>query len=221
MPQAQKSWSFQFPGVRAFGSSGLSAVSFVGSVTVQQTLAALVAAQTGTLTTRTGDGIGVATLSTGHGIESADVVDVYWAGGVRYGMVATVSGNAITLDDGAAGAGGAGDAFPVQDTAVTVVVQTAIEINFDGDDAQIVGVFYSNPSDTGAKAHLDLQDSGDATIEELDLVHDTANGADAAICDISNGDTNIYTGNRVTHGAASHDSTSAGTLYILVGITAA
>jgi len=214
MPTAQKSWSFQFPGVRAFSSDGTNAVSFVGGVTVQKTLPALVAAQTGTLTTRTDDDTGVATLSTGHTIESDDVVDVYWAAGVRYGMTATVATNAVTVD------GGAGDALPTQDTAVTVVVQTAIEINFDGDDAQIVGVFYSNPSDTGAKAHLDLQDTDDASIEEIDLVHDTANGADAGITDIANGDTNVYTGNRVTHGAASHDSTSAATLYVLVGITA-
>lgn len=214
MPTAQKAWSFQFPGIRAFSSSGGNAVSFVGAVTVTKTLPALVAAQTGTLATRTDDNTGVATLSTGHGIITGNKVDVYWSGGVRYGMDATVSTNAVTID------GGAGDNLPIATTAVTVVKQTVIEINFDGDDAQIVGIFYDNPSDTGALAHLDLQDSGDATIEEIDLVHNTANGADAAIYDIANGDTNVFTGNRVTQGKASHDSTSAATLYILVGITA-
>jgi hypothetical protein len=217
--QAQKSWSFQFPGVRAFSSSGTNTVSFVGTVTIQKTLAALVAAQTGTLTTRTDDDTGEATLSTGHGITTGVVVDIYWAGGVRYGVtVGTVAGNVVPF--GAPGGTGSGDALPVQTTAVTVVVQTTIEVNFDGDDAQIIGIFYSNPSDTGANAHLDLQDSGNASIEEIDLVHDTANGADDGIYDIANGDTNVFTGNRITKGKASHDSTSAGTLYILVGITA-
>jgi len=214
MPQSQKGWSYKFPGVRPFASDGTNAVSFVGEVKATPTLPALVAAQTGTLTTRTDDDTGIATLSTGHTIESADVVDVYWAAGVRHGMVATVTVNAIAID------GGAGDALPDQDTAVTVVVQTPIEINFDGDDAQSVAVFYVNPSDTGAKAHLDLQDTGDNSIKEIDLVHEKANGADAAIYDIANGDTNVFSGERITHGAASHDSLYAATLYVLVGITA-
>jgi len=213
MPQAQKAWSFAFPGY-SFNSDGENNVTFVGTVGVQQTLAALVAAQSGTLTTRTDDDTGVATLSTGHTIESDDVVDIYWAAGVRHGMTATVATNAVTVD------GGTGDALPDQDTACTVVLQTAVEVNFDGDDAQIIGIFYRNPSDTGAKAHLDLQDTDDNSIEEIDLVHEKANGADAAIYDIANGDTNVFTGARITHGAASHDSLYAATLYILVGITA-
>jgi len=211
---AQKNWSFQFPGARAFSSGSGNQVTFVSALVVQKTLPALVAAQTGTLTTRTDDNTGVATLSTGHGIATSDVVDVYWSGGVRYGMTATVATNAVTID------GGAGDVLPSSSTAVTVVEQTAIEVNFDGDDAQIVGVFYDNPSDTGAVANLDLQDSGNASIEAIGLVHNTENGADAAVYDIANGDTNVFTGNRITQGKASHDSTSAATLYILVGITA-
>lgn len=213
MPVARGLKSFQFPGYSF--SDNQSSVSFISSLAVEKPLAAIAAAQVGTLSTRTDNDTGIATLSTGHGIETLDVVDVYWSGGVRYGMDATVSGNAVTVD------GGAGDNLPVQDTAVTVVVQTAIEVNFDGDDAQIIGIFYRNPSDTGAKAHLDLQDSGDATIEEVDLAHETANGGCNNQWNIAAGDTNVFTGNRITHGAASHDSTSAGTLYILVGITAA
>lgn len=213
MPTAKRMISFEFPGY-SFNDQA-SAVSFVSSLVVEKMIPAIVAAQTGTLTTRTDDDTGVATLSTGHGIETADVCDVYFAAGVRYGMTATVSTNAITLD------GGAGDVLPTEDDAVTVVVQTAIEINFDGDDAQIIGVIYRNPNDTGALGSVDFQDSGDASIEALDLVTETANGGLNNIVNISAGDTNAYTGNRITHAAASHDSTSAGTLIICVGITAA
>ena len=213
MPQSQKMWSFQFPGY-AFASDGTNRVSHVGNVVIEQALAALVAAQTGTMDNKTDADTGVIGLSTGHTIESADVVDVYWPAGVRFGMDATVATNDVTVD------GGAGDDLPENSTACTVVVQTPVEVNFDGDDAQIVGIFYRNPSDTGAKAHLDLLDVGDASIEEIDLVHEKANGADDAIYDIANGDTNVFTGNRITYGSASHDSQSAGTLYILVGITA-
>ena len=127
-------------------------------------------------------------------------------------MLATVSGNAVSLD------GGAGDNLPAQDAAVTVVKQTPVEVNFDGDTLKIIGIFYRNTSDTGAKAHLDLQDAGDASIEEVDIVHEKANGGLNRIWDIENGDTNVFSGNRITHGAASHDSLYAGKLFILAGI---
>lgn len=211
MPRAQHTRSFSFPGYSF--QDGAAAIDFTGIVAVEKELAALVAAQTGTLSARTDDDAGVATLSTGHGILTGDVVDVYWDGGVRFGMTATVSTNDVSLD------GGAGDNLPIQTTPVTVVEQTAIEVNFDGDTLEIIGIFYRNTADTGAKAHLDLQDAGDATIEEVDLVHEKANGGLNRIWDIENGDTNVFSGNRITHGAASHDSLYAGTLYILAGIS--
>lgn len=77
----------------------------------------------GTLTTRTDDDTGVCTLQTGHGIASSDIVDVYFTGGVRYGMVATVSGNAVTVD------GGAGSNLPSSSAAVYVVTTTKIPIS--------------------------------------------------------------------------------------------
>lgn len=212
MPQAQEMRSFQFPGYSLNDES--AAVSFESALAYTKSLPALAAVQTGTLTTRTDDDTGVATLSTGHGIETADVVDVYWAAGVRYGMDATVATNAVTVD------GGAGDALPDQDTAVTVVEQIDWEIDFDGDDAQIIGVFYRNPEDTGAKAHVDFQDSGDASINEVDLVHETANGGCSQIVNISAGDTNDYTGNQIALAKVSHDSQKAATAYCLVGLVA-
>ncbi len=213
MPQSQKMWSFQFPDY-AFGSDGTNRVSHVSNVVAAPPLAALVAAQTGTMTNKTDADTGEITLSTGHTIESLDVVDVYFPAGIRYGMDATVAANVVTVD------GGAGEDLPANAVACTVVLQTPIEVNFDGDDAQIVGIFYRNPSDTGALAHLDLLDVGDASVEEIDLVHEKANGADDAIYDIANGDANVFAGNRITQGAASHNSLFAATLYILVGITA-
>lgn len=211
MPRAQHTRTFSFPGYPF--QDGAATVDFTGIVAVEKDLVALVAAQTGPLSTRTDDNTGVATLSAGHGILINDVVDVYWDGGIRFGMVATVSGNAVSLE------GGAGDNLPAQDAAVTVVKQTPVEVNFDGDTLKVIGIFYRNTSDTGAKAHLDLQDAGDASIEEVDLVHEKANGGCSKIWNIEGGDTNVFSGNRITHGAASHDSASAGTLFILAGIS--
>jgi hypothetical protein len=218
MPTTQSNASFSFPGYPTFSNNG-ARVSFDHISAYEITLPALVAAQTGTLSTRTDNDTGVATLTTGHGIvTSGDKVDVYWSGGVRYGMTATVATNDVTID------GGGGDNLPAQSTAVTVVTQVEINpLNLDGDNAQVVGVIYRNTGagagmDTGAKAHIDFQDSGSASINELDLVHETAAGGLDEIVNISAGDTNTYTGNPITKGFASHDSTSAGTLYVLAGI---
>jgi len=214
MPTAQATKSFVFPG-NSFVERPAQ-VEFESALTFTKTLPALVAAQCdGTLGTRTDEDTGIVTLSTGHGIATSDIVDVYWAGGVRYGMTASVSGVAVTVD------GGAGDNLPAQDATITAVVeQTAWEVNFDGDDAQVVAVMYRNGRDTGAKAHLDLQDATPATIEELDLVHESVHGGLDNITDIAAGDTNIYSGNRITAGKVSHDSQYSGTVYVMVGLVA-
>jgi len=213
MPTAKRSISFTCPG-DAFNSQE-AAIQFDTEWKSTITLAALVAAQVGSLTTRTDDNTGVATLSTGHGITTGMVVDVYWSGGVRYGMTATRSVNEITVD------GGAGDVLPAQDTAVTVVEQIIVDpVEIDGDLCQVVAVVYRNASDQTAKGHVDFQDSGNATIEELDLVHETAAGGLNHITNIAGGDTNIYTGNPITHAHVSHDSLFEGKLYIRAGIIA-
>lgn len=211
MPSAQETRSFTFPGYSFNDQS--AAVSFDSISGYEVPLAAVSANNVGTLDTRTDDDTGIVGLASGHTISDSDTVDVYWSGGLRYGMTATVCGNDVTVD------GGAGDALPVATTSCTVVTQTEINpLNLDGDNAEIVGVFYRNASDTGAKAHIDFQDSGSAPVNELDLVHETANGGCDQIVNISAGDTNTYTGNPITKGFASHDSASAGTLYVLAGI---
>jgi len=83
--------------------------------------ATLLAADAGTLSTRTGDDVGTATLSTGHGIITGDIVDMYWSGGAQYNItVGTVATNSVPLS------GGAGDVFPIQDTVISISKRTAI-----------------------------------------------------------------------------------------------
>ena len=212
---AQRLKSFSFPGY-SFNDQE-SAVTFAGAVIVEKAIPALVAAQTGTLTTRTNTTDGVCTISTGHGIVTGKV-DLYFAAGVRYGVDAVVATNEVTIS------GGAGDNLPTEDDPVTVVIPTVIEVNFDGDTLEIIGLFYRNSGDATAQAdaaaHLSLIDAGDAIIKEVDLVHETETGGCNNVWNIEAGETNVFTGNRITDGTASHDSTSAGTVYILAGITA-
>ena len=136
----------------------------------------------------------------GEPIATGNTVDVYWSGGVQYGVtVGTVSGTAVPIDTGS------GDDLPAQDTAVTVVPQQAVTCNIDGDNASIVAIELvpSSSTDTTA-AHLDMQDSGGSTILELDLVAGVPR-----IYDLAAGDTNALTGNPIVSIKASQAGTDA------------
>lgn len=215
MPEsANKTSGFTFPGLSSSNNSG--AISFDGVHLYPVTLPAMDPQNVGTLTTRTDDNTGVATLTAGHNIVSTDVVDVYWAGGVRYGMVATVTVNAVALE------GGDGDVLPAQDTVITgVYEQIAVDpLNLDGDNAAFVALLYRNPADQSGKAHVNLQDSGSLTIKEADLVHESANGGHAHVYNITGGDANVFTGNPITKAKLSHNSIQEATLYIAAGFNA-
>jgi hypothetical protein len=206
-------------GFRDAFSDAATAVACNTTIEAAIPLPACVAAQTnGELTTRTNNTEGVITLATGHGIVNG-TVDIYWAAGRRFGVVVTRDGNLITLTDS-----GAGDNLPILNTTgITVVTQVAGNINFDGDDMKVVAIVYRNISDTTAKAHIDFQDADDASIEDLDLLHETASGGlvrTVNVFNISGGDTNVFTGNRVTHQGASHNSLYAATIFVKLGYDA-
>ncbi len=116
----------------------------------------------GTLTGRTDDDTGVATLESGHGLQNADTVDVYWDGGMRYGMDAQVAGDAITLD------GGSGDNLPTHTppTAVVVTLQVQIDSDFDGDNVKMIVALCDQ------RAHIDFQDGGSASLAAVELQAD-------------------------------------------------
>lgn len=85
------------------------------------------AGSAGTLTTRTSASQGTVTLAEGHGIESAAVVDLHWAGGVRYGItVGTVAGTSVPLTNS-----GAGNDLPAAATAVVVSQRVRIKEQID------------------------------------------------------------------------------------------
>lgn len=212
MPIASKTSGFSFPNFSSSNNSG--SIEFDHAPPWEIPLPAMDPQNVGSLTTRSTDSNGVVTLATGHSITTGMVVDVYWAGGVRYGMDATVAGDAVTVD------GGDGDVLPAALTAITGVYEQ-IEINplnLDGDNAQFAAVIYRNTADQTAKAHIDFQDTGSAQVAEHDLVHETANGGHNHVRNIAGGDANPYTGNPITKGFASHNSLSAATLYIMAGI---
>lgn len=139
--------------------------------------AELPAAKAGSLTTRTDDNTGVATLSTGHGIATSDVVDVYWDGGRRYGMTATVATNAVTVD------GGAGDNLPTANTAVTVSKQVELNLDFAGDSVEMFACYATR------RCSVAWQQENGTAIAAKDL---TAN--EPYVYASGRGDTNLFAG---------------------------
>lgn len=119
-----------------FAGSPSKAVSTVteGETSKEPTVPA---SKTGSLTTRTSNSAGVVTGQAGHAIPNGGIVDVFWAGGVRFGCTAAVSGNLITLS------GGGGDNLPVQGTAVTIANRALVDEEFLATGANIQGIFLS------------------------------------------------------------------------------
>jgi hypothetical protein len=94
---------------------------------------ALPVALAGELTTRTDEDTGVVTLAEGHGLTDADTVDVFWDGGLRYGLSITgYDATTINID------GGAGDDLPLAETVVAVAEPVAVPWPFAGDDVVLI-----------------------------------------------------------------------------------
>lgn len=101
--------------------------------------ATIPAAKDGDLTTRTDDDTGVVTFDSGHGFATNNVIDLFWSGGQRRAMTATVAGDAVTLD------GGSGDVLPVVNTAVTGMVPTEIPFVVDGNTVEVLSLYSPRP----------------------------------------------------------------------------
>lgn len=102
------------------------------------------AAKSGTLTTRTDNSNGVITMSSGHGIVTGNVINIYWTGGSRKGITASVSTNALTVT------GGSGDNLPTANTAIRVAKVITLDVDFTIDILQMT-VLQSNKDDVELK----------------------------------------------------------------------
>lgn len=154
-------------------------------------------------------------LAGGHG-KTSGVYDVYWTiAGVeycRYGVTNTITSNACALD------GGSGDAFPeTGDATVRITKQVNAVVNIDGDNVVLFGVVLQS-TDASAVGSADFLDSGNASIEQFDLVEVTAASGLARAYSQTDARA-LLTGNVITQCRASNGSTTAAaTLYILAGI---
>ena len=145
----------------------LAGISFTSTVTRTESgqishEVTLPAAEAGTLSTRTDNEEGTATLGEGHGIETSDLVDIYWSGGCRRGVtVGTVDGTSVPFGEGENI--GAGDNLPTQGTAIFVAERVPINTDFDGDDVVMIAVHSTQ------RCQVDFEDSEDASLAALEL----------------------------------------------------
>jgi hypothetical protein len=92
------------------------------------------AGNTATSFTQTDTSDGQAVLAAGNGLVTNDKVDVFWQGGRRYGMTATVADDGVTVTL----AGGAGADLPATGTAVAVAKRSVINANFNAAEASVL-----------------------------------------------------------------------------------
>ncbi len=172
----------------------------------------LPAGKVGQLTTRTDNETGTLTMASGHGITTAAIIDLYWATGARYGiLVGTVSVNSVPI--GADNAG-TGDNLPTNLTAIVATVQVPFNIAIDGDELGLLAIQNLYVSTSAATpSRVGLLDSGEAVIESVPLLGNTPR-----VYDIEGGDTNLFTGNPITHAVASNGSSAAASTLKIYGV---
>lgn len=174
-----------------------------GAIGLEDTLSA---AKSGTLTTRTDNNTGTLTMSSGHGILTGDVIDIYWSGGVQYGVtVGTVSTNSVPID------GGIGDNLPIATTAITAVVQKSINLAIDGDETDILAIALETVDKSlRTAAHIQFRDAANDQIAEIDLVTNVPQ-----VWDIAGGSANPFAGDPITNLKASQANTTSTETYTL------
>jgi hypothetical protein len=167
------------------------------------------AAKTGTLSTRTDNTDGELTMTTGHGITTGQIIDLYWTGGVRYGVVVgTVATNAVPIS------GGAGDNLPTASTAITAVVQLSVNLAIDGDETDILAVIFET-TDTSIRtaAHIQFRDASNDEIAEIDFVTNVPQ-----VWDIAGGSANPFTGDPITNLKVSQANSSTTATLKIIGV---
>lgn len=161
-------------------------------------------ANPGTLSTRTDNDTGTITVTGTNTITTGDRVDVYWSGGVRYGMTAgTVSGQAVPIDLGA------GDNLPVSTTVVQVCKAVSMPCAFTAAKVVAFAAF------TESAGQFTLTQTGGTVVWHISMV------AGGVFTYESTDGTTTPFGADVGHAYFSHNDTDAAqTMRIAVLLTA-
>lgn len=188
------------------GGRSVAATNSVTDTGLIEHALTLTAADAGTLSTRTDNDTGIITLAEGHGITDSNTVDVYWSGGVRYGMTVTAyDTTTITVDVGS------GDNLPVQDTAVYAGVHTTVDVDVNGSLATMIVIT------ADARAHIEFLTGASASIKAVEI----ASASYPFSWDSNCGHTNPITGQTVASARASAGTAASTTMYVWILYTSA
>lgn len=152
------------------------------------------------LTTRT-DADTASLTAASHPFNNGDLVDVYWTGGVRYGMLVS-SDAANTFVVGAVGVG-SGDNLPVETTALVVCKQQVINTDFDPDDVKIIRIVST------VRGHVEFIDTEAVSVMGQELI-----ASEPWEWKSGQGIANPLTGDPIDEIRVSNGSTAAGTFSI-------
>lgn len=179
--------------------------SAAATITVESTLEA---GKAGTLSTRTGDTEGTLTLGANHGITDGEIIAIFWTGGVAYlATVGTVDGTSVPFT------GAAGDVLPDEDTAIVADVMEAHDVEFDGDDLEMLIATFRQ---RGVVVFEDWSGSGGDGDAVLDAADIAANEAYLFIADT--GEANPLTGNAVDQVWIANGDSSNSSLFKLAAL---
>lgn len=154
------------------------------------------AAKVGVVASKTDSDTGTMTMDAGHGFATSDKIDLFWSGGSRRNMTATVTGDSVALD------GGSGDAIPAAATAITAMKPTEVSFTVTGSNVIALGV------KSDAIGWVVFVDDAPADIAAATF-RITQNGGYGKCWQSGNGITNPLAGSAVTKVKFSHGSTAA------------
>jgi len=138
------------------------------------------------------------TFTDGHGIIDGEV-NVYWNGGVQYGVTIDVTTNSFTI-----AAGGLGTDFPANGTQCYIAQEKILNIAIDGDLAEMIGIL------ADVRAFVSFHDVDHHVIRAVELQEDEPDCWDSDMAE------NPYTGDIITHAHYTQGTIVAGTLKIAV-----
>jgi hypothetical protein len=125
----------------------------------------LAAGKAGTLSARTDNDTGTATLASGHGITTGATVDVYFAGGLRRGMtVGTVAGTSVPIDLGT------GDNLPALNDPIVLCVPTTVTLAFIAANVVMAVV------QAAFRSSVQFQQTAGTVVKAIDLGRSGNNG---------------------------------------------
>jgi len=148
-------------------------------------------------------------LTGGHGLATG-TFDIYWTGGARYGVVCTITTNAVALE------GGTGTDFPATANATVVLApQTVVNVAIDGDRLEVLGIklTYAANEASANRCRILFEDAAGDDILSLAMTADKP-----LIWDIDAGANNPFTGDPITTATISQESTSQTATLKICGI---